>query len=205
MTLTTTADPATAMVGSSRRLAGLALAAAVAVAGCGGAAPGGGQTAADAFAWLRPAQPPASWKVARLPSGAAAVAYPPGWRPIRTDPGTVSAALLGAHGRIRGYLNATPESGAETLANWSRFRPAHNREEGDRDLVTEAATTHVRFRAGIGSCVVDRYATVSARYREIACIVHGARATTVVVAAARPQDWDRLAPTLRRSIASFST
>jgi hypothetical protein len=205
MTPTTTADPATAMVGSSRRLAGLALAAALAVAGCGGGATGGGHAAADAFAWLRPAQPPVSWKIARLPSGAAALAYPPGWRPIRTDPGTVSAALLGSHGRIRGYLNATPQSGAETLANWSRFRPSHNHEEGDRDVVTEAATTRAHFRAGIGSCVVDRYATVSARYREIACIVHGAHATTVVVAAARPQDWARLAPALRRSVASFST
>jgi hypothetical protein len=193
------------MVGSSRLLAGLALAAAVAVAGCGGGATGGGHAAADAFAWLRPAQPPVGWKIARLPSGAADLAYPPAWRPIRTDPGTVSAALLGSHGRIRGYLNATPQSGAETLANWSHFRPTHNREEGDRDIVTEAAAARVRFRAGTGSCVVDRYATASARYREIACIVHGARATTVVVAAARPQDWARLAPALRRSIASFST
>ena len=193
-------------MGASRRLlAGLALAAAAAVAGCGGAASGGRHAAADAFAWLRPAQPPVGWKIARLPSGAAGLAYPPGWGPIRTDPGTVSAALLGSHGRIRGYLNATPQSGAETLANWSRFRPAHNHEEGDRAIVTEAAATRLRFRAGTGSCVVDRYATVSARYREIACIVHGSRATTVVVAAARPQDWARLAPALRRSIASFST
>ena len=34
--------------------------------------------------------------------------YPRTWRPIRTDPGTASVALIG-HGRsIRGYLNATP-------------------------------------------------------------------------------------------------
>jgi hypothetical protein len=193
------------MAASSRLLAALALAAAMAAAGCGGAASGGGRPAADAFAWLRPAQPPTGWKVARLPSGAADLAYPPAWRPIRTDPGTVSAALRGTHGRIRGYLNATPQSGDETLANWSRFRPAHNREEGDRAVVTEAAATRLRFRAGTGSCVVDRYATASARYREIACLVHGSRATTVVVAAALPHDWARLAPALRRSIASFST
>ena len=126
----------------------LALAAAVAVAGCGGGATGGGHAAADAFAWLRPAQPPTGWQIARLPSGAAALAYPPAWRPIRTDPGTVSAALLGSHGRIRGYLNATPQSGTETLANWSHFRPAHNHEEGDRGIVTEAAATRLRFRSG---------------------------------------------------------
>ena len=190
---------------SSRLLSALALAAALAVAGCGGATQGQDRAAAGPFAWLRPAQAPAGWKVARLPSGAAALAYPPGWRLIATDPGTVSAALLGPHGRIRGYLNATPQSGAETLANWTRFRPGHNREEGDRSVVTEAATTHVPVRSGTASCVVDHYATVSARYREIACIVRGARATTVVVAAARPQDWARLEPALRRSVASFTT
>ena len=195
------------MATSSRLLPGLALAAALVVAGCGGATGGGGHAPAGdhAFAWLRPAQPPLGWKVARLPSGGADLAYPPGWRPIGTDPGTVSAALLGPHGRIRGYLNATPRSGAETLANWSRFRPAHNHQEGDRSVVTDVTATHLRFRAGTGSCVVDHYATVSARYREIACIVRGSRATTVVVAAARPQDWTRLAPALRRSVASFST
>jgi len=191
---------------TSRRLpAGLTLAAALAVAGCGGATGGGGHATAGAFGWLQPAPPPSSWTVARVPSQKAALAYPPGWRAIATDPGTVSAALLGPHGQIRGYLNATPRSGAETLANWSRFRPAHNHEEGDRDVVTEAAATRLRFRAATGSCVVDRYATASARYREIACIVRGTRATTVVVAAARPQDWARLAPALRRSIATFST
>jgi hypothetical protein len=194
------------MATSSRLLAGLALAAALAVAGCG-TATGGRDDASSpgAFAWLRAAPPPAGWRVARLPSGAAELAIPPGWRSIRTDPGTVSAALLGPHDRIRGYLNATPRSGAETLANWRRFRPAHNHEEGDRGVVTDAAATRVRFRTGTGSCVADHYATVSARFREIACIVRGPRATTVVVAAARPRDWGRLAPSLRRSIASFST
>jgi hypothetical protein len=195
-----------AMATSSRLLPGLALAAALAVAGCGGATGGTGHAApVDAFAWLRPAQPPTGWKVVRLPAGAAELAYPAGWRSIRTDPGTFSAALLGTHGRIRGYLNATPQSGAETLANWGQFRPAHNHEEGDRSVVTEATATHLHFRTGTGSCVVDRYATVSARYREIACIVRGSRTTTVIVAAAQPQDWGRLAPALQRSIASFAT
>jgi hypothetical protein len=190
---------------SSRLLPALALAAALAVASCGGAAGGGRHAAPGAFAWLRPAPPPSGWTVARLPSGTADLAYPPGWRAIPTDPGTVSAALLTPDGRIRGYLNATPQSGAETLANWSRFRPAHNHEEGDRSVVTDAAATRLRFRAGTGSCVVDHYATVLARYQEIACLVRGSRATTVVVAAARPQDWGHLAPALRRSVASFST
>jgi hypothetical protein len=206
-----------AMVASRRLLPAAALAGALALAGCGGGSGHGASTAArspdrpatparsGAFAWLRPAAPPAGWTVARLPSGTATLAYPPGWRSIHTDPGTFSAALLGPKGRIHGYLNATPLAGAETLANWARFRPAHNREEGDREVVTEAAGTDLRFRTGTGSCVVDRYATISARYREIACIVRGARATTVIVAAAQPRDWARLAPALRRSIGGFST
>jgi hypothetical protein len=194
---------------SSRLLAAAALVAMLALAGCGGAARQDGGHAGGAparFAWLRPAAAPADWKIGRLPSGTAAVGYPPGWHSIRTDPGTFSAALLGAHDRIRGYLNATPRSGAETLANWNRFRPAHNTDEGDRNVIREASASGLRFRSGTGSCVIDRYGTTThARYREIACIVRGARATTVVVAAARPADWTRLAPQLERAVASFST
>jgi hypothetical protein len=195
---------------SSRLLAAAALVALLALAGCGGgAARHRGEPAAGTpapFAWLRPAAAPADWKIGRLPSRTADVGYPPGWRAIRTDPGTFSAALLGAHDRIRGYLNATPRSGAETLANWDRFRPAHNADEGDRHVISEASATGLRFRSGTGSCVIDRYATTTdARYREIACIVRGARGTTVVVAAARPADWTRLAPQLERAVGSFST
>jgi hypothetical protein len=190
-------------------LAAAALAAALAFAGCGGAARSHpDQRPADnprPFAWLQPAAAPADWKIARLPSRDSQLAYPPRWAAIRTDPGTFSAALLGPHDRIRGYLNATPRSGAETVANWATFRPAHNRDEGDRNVVRDASASGLRFRSGTGSCVIDHYATTSARYKEIACIVLGTRATTVVVAAARPADWTRLAPQLRRAISSFSS
>jgi hypothetical protein len=104
-------------------------------AGCGGTArPHTGHQSAGnpgPFAWLRPSAAPADWKIARLPSRKAQLAYPPRWRAIRTDPGTFSAVLLGWHDRIRGYLNATPQSGAEILVNWASFRTAHNHEEGD--------------------------------------------------------------------------
>jgi hypothetical protein len=189
----------------------LVLSAAIAVAGCGssGSQPstGGGAAtrSAGAFAWLRPAAPPAGWARVALPSGAAAFAYPPGWRQIQSDPGTVSAALMGPGRHIRGYLNATPRQGAETLADWARFRPAHNREEGDRHVVRDASARGLRFRTGSGSCVIDHYSTVSARYREIACLVRGSRASTVVVGAALPADWPRLAPQLERAISSFAT
>jgi hypothetical protein len=194
---------------SSRLLAAAALVALLALAGCGGAAHQAGERAVGTpapFAWLRAAAAPAGWRMGTLPSRTADLAYPPGWRSIRTDPGTFSAALLGPHDRIRGYLNVTPRSGAETLANWNSFRPAHNTEEGDRAVISEASASGLRFRSGTGSCVIDRYATTTgARYREIACIVRGARGTTVVVAAATPADWTQLAPQLERAVASFST
>ena len=111
---------------SSRRfLLGLALTGLIALAltACGAANHHRSRAAgrSGAFSWLRPAASPAGWKIARLPSGKAALAYPPGWRAIKTDPGTVSAAISGRTGRIRGYLNATPQSGAENLANWASF------------------------------------------------------------------------------------
>lgn len=141
----------------------------------------------------------------RLPSGQASVAYPPGWRAIKTDPGTFSAALMGANGKIRGYLNATPRQGAETFANWAHFRTDHNKDEGDFNLVSDASATGLRFRTGSGSCVIDHYATVRAHYREIACLVHGSRADTVVVGATLPGDWSRLGPQVERAISSFVT
>ena len=175
---------------------------ALVIGGCGGAA---APHPAGAYSWLRPSAAPGGWNVGRLPSHGAAFAYPRGWRPIRTDPGTFSAALKGRDGHIRGYLDATPQSGAETLANWARFRVAHNREEGDRSVVRESAATGLRFRSGTGSCVTDRYLTsTAARYREIACIVRGARATTVIVAAAPPSDWSRMAAQLQQAVSSFS-
>jgi hypothetical protein len=188
------------------------------LAGCGGAtAPphgAGGRASAGAperrrarpaFAWLRPAATPPDWRAARLPSRAAVLAYPPGWRPLAGDPGTTSAALVGRDRTIRGYLNLTPRQDGERRAGWARFRIRHNAGEGNRDIVLIAAATRLRFRDGRGSCVIDRYRTSRHRYREIACIVAGRRATTVVVGAALPRDWARLGPLIERSISSLRT
>ena len=65
------------------------------------------------------------------------------------------------------YLNATPKQGTETLANWSRFRPEHNRDEGDRSVRLIASANDLSFRSGRGSCVIDDYTTSKATYREI--------------------------------------
>jgi hypothetical protein len=171
----------------------------VALAGCAGSGRG---RASGPFGWLRPASPPTGWNVART-QGGAMLAYPAGWTPIKTDPGTASVALLGGGERIGGYLNVTPRQGTETLADWSRFRPQHNQDEGDRDVRLLAATTTALFRGGRGACVIDTYATSKASYREIACLVSGPRSSGVVVAAAPTALWDRQVATLQRAVSSF--
>jgi hypothetical protein len=175
---------------------------AIATAGCGGSANRGN----SAFAWLRPSPPPRAWHMSHLPGGGARLAYPLGWQSIRSDPGTFSAAVRAPTGAIWGYLNATPRQGAETLSDWGRFRVDHNRDEGDVDVKPIAFATNLRFRRGRGSCVVDDYSSSSGHsYREIACIVAGANATTVVVGAAPPTQWPRRGPAIERAISSFLT
>jgi hypothetical protein len=176
----------------------VALAGAVALTGASAAA-----RASGAFAWLHPASPPAGWNLARTPGGAA-LAYPPGWTPIKTDPGTASVALLAADGWIEAYLNATPRMGAETLNNWPQFRAQHNRAEGQRDVRLLAAIRDASFRSGRGACVIDSYTTSKTSYREIACLVSGARSSAVVVAAAPSALFDRQAATLQRAVSSFA-
>jgi hypothetical protein len=192
----------------TRATAGLVALAAAAVVLFVGVGVGGGQSghrhASGQFAWLHPAPPPAGWTVAHTVRGGT-LAYPPGWKPIKTDPGTASAALLGPRGRIEGYLNATPNQGTQTLANWSRFRPAHNREEGDTNVRLVASARDLKFRNGRGSCVIDTYTTSKASYREIACLVSGPRSPAVIVAAAPVELWNREAATLRRAVSSFGT
>src|ERR1700704_6842980 len=79
----------------------------VALAGCGGSGRG---RASGPFGWLRPASPPAGWNVART-QGGATLASPPGWTPLKTDPGTASVALLGNGGRGATHLQAAPPAG----------------------------------------------------------------------------------------------
>jgi hypothetical protein len=181
----------------------LAVAAAVVVLAAGA----GGEESSPlrgtaAFAWLRPAPPPIGWSVARLMTGPM-LPYPPGWRPIKTDAGTASAAVVGPGGRIDAYLNVTPKQAAETAANWSSFRPQHNRREGDRAVRVIAAARNLTFRSGRGSCVIDEYSTSTASYREIACLVTRTGSSAVVVAAARTSLWDREVATLERAVSSF--
>jgi hypothetical protein len=187
----------------SRRPLLVAATIAVVLGTWGGAADASAQ--APAFRWLHPGHSPRGWKLARLPSGAATFAYPRTWRPIRTDPGTASVALVGHGGSIRGYLNATPRQGAETLANWPNFRIQHLREEHLTDVRLIARAQRLPFRSGQASCVIDSYRTSRASYREIACLVAGTRASSVVLGAAPSKTWVRQAGTIERAIASVRT
>jgi hypothetical protein len=186
-------------------VAALALASAAALAACGSDAPAPVSNA-QAFGWLRPSPPPHGWQQSRLPNGSAQLAYPVRWRSTRSDPGTVTAALRASDGEIRGYLNATPKQGEETLANWASFRLDHNRDEGDVDVTGVASATNLRFRSAHGSCVIDTYTSSTGHsYREIACIVAGASATTVIVGAAPPEQWQQQGPAIEHAISSFLT
>ena len=196
------------MIERSRRLLVVAAATAGILGLWGGVADGSVSVNArvPAFRWLHPRQPPRGWKLARLPSGAATFAYPGTWRPIRADPGTASVALIGHNGRIRGYLNATPRQGTETLANWPSFRIQHLRdEESSKDVRLIASAHGLRFRSGRGSCVIDGYRTLRAHYREIACLVAGTRTSSVLVGAAPSKTWAQQAKTIERAVASLRT
>jgi hypothetical protein len=189
------------------RLAVITVLAGLLAAGCGAGTSRSGapahHRAAGPFAWLHPAPPPPGWRVARL-AGETSMAYPAGWKRVHSDPGTVTAAQVDPNsGLILGYLNATPQQGEETLQNWSTFRPDHNREEGERDNRLLAAARGLKFRDGVGSCVIDRYRTARAPYQEIACLVRGTNASTVIVAAAPVTRWAQAAPMLQRAVSAF--
>jgi hypothetical protein len=195
------------IIDGSRRLFVVAATIAAILGVWGGAADGSASLngQASAFRWLHPRPPPRGWNLARLPSGAATFAYPKTWRPIRTDPGTASVALIGHARSIRGYLNATPRQGRETLANWPSFRIQHLREDETTDVRLIASAHGLRFRSGRGSCVIDSYRTSRTRYREIACLVAGSRTSSVLVGAAPSKTWAQQAETIERAIASLRT
>jgi len=159
-----------------------------------------------AFAWLHPTVVPAGWRTLRLPGSAATVSAPASWEAARSDAGTKTLVSRGPSGQIVGYLNATPRQGNERAASWASFRVAHNRHEGDREVRRLAAARDLRFRSATGSCVMDSYLTSSGnRYREIACLVAGRSATTVIVAAAPPSRWHGERSLLQRAVSAFTT
>jgi hypothetical protein len=158
------------------------------------------------FSWLDPGTAPRGWSTSQLPASPARLPVPPGWRHEAGDPGTRTEVLRSASGGFAGYLNATPRQGSESPRDWTEFRLEHNMDEGDRDVRLLAGATDLRFRSGGGSCVLDSYRTDSGnRYREVACIVTGPAAATVIVGAAPPLRWAAEFPTIEQAINSFTT
>jgi hypothetical protein len=181
---------------------------ATAVVGCGGSSDSASTRASAAGpAATHPTALPAGWRQLRMPSGGV-LPYPPGWRPLAGDPGSISAALTGPNGLIRGYLNATPAEPDETPADWSQFRISHNAGDGDRDVQVISVRRDVRLGGGgRASCVADRYTTSRTSYRELACLLvpPDRRPRTVLVAAAQPGAWAADAPLLNFALAHFTS
>ena len=162
-------------------------------------------SSSSAFAWLRPAPAPDGWLGARVPSGAT-IAFPPGWRLIKGDRGTATAALFDARREFLGYLNLTPRQGSETLSDWAAFRVRHNAEEGDTEVRLDDAAVSLRFRTGHGSCVRDTYrSSTNTRYEEIACLVAGRRAASVVVGAAPVERWSVEQAVIEQEISAMTS
>jgi hypothetical protein len=134
------------------------------------------------------------------------LSYPSNWHRRHSDPGTATAALVSPNGRYLGYLNLTPRQGAETLADWASFRIDHNREDGERGVTRLAIATGLHFLNGHGSCVKDAYTTqIGARYVEIACLIAGRRASSVIVGAAPPDRWNQTINVIARAISAVRT
>jgi hypothetical protein len=193
---------------TSRRLAlsaaavgAAALAAAAAIGLSGGATR---SSSGASFTGLTASAAPAGWHSATLPDGAV-LSYPPSMLPVRTDDGTASVAQLSPAGSYLLYLNATPRQGGENLSNWAAYRLSHLREDDARSVRELAAASGVRFQGGTGSCVVDTYVTKVGghHYTELACLVQGSRAASVVVAAAPAASWSGSASLLDRAVAAY--
>jgi hypothetical protein len=132
--------------------------------------------------------------------------YPPGWRALAGDRGTATAALLDTHGHYLGYLNLTPRQGKEAQASWAAFRPRHNAAEGEKDVTVMDAAAGLRFRSGQGSCVRDAYtSSTNTRYVEIACLVDGRRASSVIVGAAPSRRWTEEHSVIEQAISALIT
>lgn len=183
----------------------LATVALITVAGCQAAASSRStQVRPTGFGWFAAGAAPAGWRTITLPDRAATLSYPPSAHRAAGDPGTVTA-VTGAADDPLVYLNATPQQGAETAANWTRFRIEHLADDDANAVRLEATATGLVFRGGTGSCVLDQYRSRVGNhaYREIACLVVGAHGTSVLIAAAPAGAWSRVAGTLERAVDAY--
>jgi hypothetical protein len=165
----------------------------------------GSRPVGGGLAWLVPTAAPVSWHRVALPSGGAVLSVPPSFTPVAGDPRSVSAAVQSRTGKVRAYLNVTPQEGEEHLKGFAAFRVQRLGDE-DTAVHERAAAEGLPFTGGRGSCVIDSYVTRvgGSHYREIACFVVGSRGGSVVVAAAASGDWKRFQPILERAVAAFA-
>jgi hypothetical protein len=157
------------------------------------------------FAWFRAGAAPSGWQPMELPDKTAVLSVPPDATPMPGDPGSVSAEVTGPNGELRIYLNATPQQGAESPANWAVFRLAHLTGENAASATRLSYRAQMPFRGGTGSCVEDTYVTrIGAhKYREMACLVTGNRGGSVLVVATPAPSWDRDRAVLEQAVDAY--
>jgi hypothetical protein len=171
-------------------------------AGSGGAAPA---AAPAGFGWFHPGPAPGAWLRASLSGQRATLSYPGSLRPQHGDPGTVTVGSTARSGAVLVYLNVTLKQGDETLHNWPDFRMEHLREDGQSAVHLDGVSGPLSFRGGHGRCVIDNYTTDEHHnhYNEIACIVQGAHATSVLVAATSTAAWQANRALLEKVVSSY--
>lgn len=157
------------------------------------------------FGWFHSNPAPGTWLSASLSGRSATLSYPGSLRPEHSDPGTVTVGSTARSGQTLVYLNVTPKQGDETVRNWPDFRMEHLREDGQSAVHLDGVSGPLNFRGGHGRCVMDNYTTDRHHnhYNEIACIVQGAHATSVLVAATSTAAWQANRALLEKVVSSY--
>ena len=199
--------------GAAAAAAALTAALSLALLGCASSTPGSATGSAGAapaataagFGWFHPGPAPGAWLRASLTGQSATVSYPSSLRPQHSDPGTVTVGSTARSGAVLLYLNVTPKQGDETLHNWPDFRLEHLREDGQSVVHLDGVSGPLGFRGGHGRCVMDNYTTDihHNHYNEIACIVQGTHATSVLVAATSTAVWQANRALLEKVVSSY--
>ena len=172
-----------------------------------GSAPGDGtgQVTHAGFGWFHPGPAPGAWRQASLTGQSATLSYPGSLHPMHGDDGTVTVGSTAKSGKVLMYLNVTPKQGEESLGDWTDSRLEHLREDGQYQVHLDGASPALQFRGGPGRCVIDNYTTKirGNHYDEIACIVQGAQATSVLVAATSTTAWQANHALLEKVVSSY--
>ena len=157
------------------------------------------------FTWQVPISAPITWHHVVTPAGTAALSYPPMFRTVGSDPGSVSVAV-GQGPRYVAYLNITPRQGNERLQDFATFRINVLRDDDATHVHEEGAAQNLPFQGGVGSGVFDDYFTRVGHnhYREIAALVTGRHGGWVIVGAALDTYYGRFRQLLQQAVGSFA-